>query len=91
MTRESTLRKVTNLRFLRSLGIIKWKQSFLLGASVTKQTNSALGEPVRIESKYGLEELKNNNACNIISMVVHQFPLLDMGCSCFTVNEKNNK
>lgn len=40
----------------------KWKQRFFLGASVTKQINSALGEPVRIESEYGLEELKNNNA-----------------------------
>jgi hypothetical protein len=39
-----------------------WKQRFFLGASVTKQVNSVLGEPVRIESEYGLEELKNNNA-----------------------------
>jgi hypothetical protein len=39
-----------------------WKQRFFLGASITKQINSVLGEPVRIESEYGLEELRNNNA-----------------------------
>lgn len=40
----------------------RWKQRFFLGASLTKQINSLLGEPVRIESEYGLEELRNNNA-----------------------------
>lgn len=40
----------------------KWKQRYFLGASITKQVNSVLGEPVRIESQYGLEELRNNNA-----------------------------
>lgn len=39
-----------------------WKQRYFLGASITKQLNSVLGEPVRIESQYGLEELRNNNA-----------------------------
>lgn len=39
-----------------------WKQRFFFGASITKQVNSILGEPVRIESEYGLEELRNNNA-----------------------------
>ena len=39
----------------------RWKQRYFLGASITKQLNSVLGEPVRIESQYGLEELRNNN------------------------------
>ena len=40
----------------------RWKQRYFFGASVTKQVNSVLGEPVRLESEYGLEELRNNNA-----------------------------
>jgi hypothetical protein len=48
----------TNLRDLKR----NWKQRYFFGASVTKQVNSVLGEPVRLESEYGLEELRNNNA-----------------------------
>ena len=38
----------------------KWKQRFFFSTSVTKQINSLLNEPVRLESEYGLPELKNN-------------------------------
>lgn len=44
---------------LRRLGT-RWRQRYFLGASVTRQINSVYGEPVRIESEYGLEELRNN-------------------------------
>ncbi len=40
----------------------RWKQRYFLGASITRQMKSLLGEPVRIESQYGLEELRNNFA-----------------------------
>lgn len=40
----------------------KWKQRFFLSASATRQVNSLLNEPLRLESEYGLEELKNNFA-----------------------------
>lgn len=40
----------------------KWKQRFFLSASATRQVNSLLSEPLRLESEYGLEELRNNNA-----------------------------
>ena len=38
----------------------KWKQRFFLSASATKQINSLLNEPLRLESEYGLAELRNN-------------------------------
>jgi hypothetical protein len=40
----------------------KWKQRFFFSASATRQVNSLLNEPLRLESEYGLEELKNNFA-----------------------------
>lgn len=39
----------------------KWKQRFFLSASAAKQFNYLLNEPLRLESEYGLRELKNNN------------------------------
>jgi hypothetical protein len=38
-----------------------WKQRFFLSASSAKQFNYLLNEPLRLESEYGLRELKNNN------------------------------
>ncbi len=38
----------------------KWRQRFFLNGGITKQINSLLNEPVRLESEYGLPELKNN-------------------------------
>ena len=40
----------------------KWKQRFFFSTSATKQINSLLNEPLRLESEYGLRELRNNNA-----------------------------
>ena len=37
-----------------------WKQRFFLGASATRQINSLLSEPLRLESEYGLQEIRNN-------------------------------
>ena len=40
----------------------KWKQRFFFSTSATKQINSLLNEPLRLESEFGLRELRNNNA-----------------------------
>lgn len=40
----------------------QWKQRFFFGASASKQVNSLLNEPLRLESEYGLEDLRNNYA-----------------------------
>ncbi|MBC7914270.1 MAG: hypothetical protein H7Y07_09110 [Pyrinomonadaceae bacterium] len=40
----------------------KWKQRLFLSASATKQVNSLLNEPLRLESEYGLRELKSSDA-----------------------------
>lgn len=37
-----------------------WKQRFFIGASATRQINSLLSEPLRLESEYGLQEIRNN-------------------------------
>jgi len=38
----------------------KWKQRIFLSAGAARQINSTLSEPLRLESDYGLRELKNN-------------------------------
>ena len=40
----------------------KWKQRFFFSTSAARQVNSLLSEPLKLESEYGLQELKNNNA-----------------------------
>ncbi len=37
-----------------------WKQRFFLSASATRQFNNLLNEPLRLESEYGLQEIRNN-------------------------------
>ena len=40
----------------------KWNQRLFFSASATKQVNSLLNEPLRLESEYGLRELKSSDA-----------------------------
>ncbi len=37
-----------------------WKQRIFLSASATRQFNNLLSEPLRLESEYGLQEVRNN-------------------------------
>ncbi len=37
-----------------------WKHRFFLNASATRQFNNLLNEPLRLESEYGLQEIRNN-------------------------------
>ncbi|WP_276503287.1 hypothetical protein [Terrimonas pollutisoli] len=39
----------------------KWKQRFFFSISATRQINSLLSEPLRLESEFGLPDFKNNN------------------------------
>jgi hypothetical protein len=53
---------VGKIEFFTRLHYLKrnWKQRIFLSASATRQFNNLLSEPLRLESEYGLQELRNN-------------------------------
>jgi len=53
---------VGKVNFFTRLHYLKrnWKQRIFLSASATRQFNNLLSEPLRLESEFGLQELRNN-------------------------------
>ena len=48
---------ISRLHYLKG----KWRQRFFFSISATRQINSLLNEPLRLESEFGLPDFKNNN------------------------------